>query len=223
MTQNKSQLKFLVVDDHHLIINGMLQVIQEHYPDAQIIVAQSAHEAFGKVESSQPDLVIIDLSIPENLGDTARTETGLFLLKKLMENYPDLNLTVQSSHVKALMRIKHNIDNHKGGLTVADKGLSTQELLTRLNMSLGGASHTRDLKTGLEIKPEWLDVLRLAFEEGLQDKAIATQMYKSERMIRHYWTKIQDALEIYPEDDKKEGKNIRALTQIRAKEEGLID
>jgi DNA-binding NarL/FixJ family response regulator len=223
MTQSTAKLKILVVDDHYLIINGMLQVIEEHYPDAQIIVAQSANEAFGKVESSQPDLVIIDLSIPEKKGDTARTETGLFLLKKLMENYPDLNLTVQSSHVKALMRIKHNIDNHKGGFTVADKGLSTQELLTRLNMSLGGASHTRDLKTGLEIKPEWLDVLRLAFEEGLQDKAIAAQMYKSERMIRHYWTKIQDALEIYPEDDKKEGKNIRALTQIRAKEEGLID
>lgn len=223
MTQNTSQFKFLVVDDHPLIANGTLDVLQKHNPEAKIIIVQSAQEAFGEIEISQPKLVIIDLSIPENTGDNARTETGIFLLKKLMENYPELNLTVQSSHVKALMRIKHEIDNHKGGFTVADKGLSTQELVTRIKIALDGGSHTKDLKTELEIKPEWLDVLRLAFEEGLQDKAIAAQMYKSERMIRHYWTKIQDALEIYPEEDKKEGKNIRALTQIRAKEEGLID
>jgi DNA-binding NarL/FixJ family response regulator len=223
MNKDTQQLRVLVVDDHPLIANGTLDILQKHNPEAKIIIVQSAQEAFGEIEISQPNLVIVDLSIPEKTGDHARTETGIFLLKKLMENYPELNLTVQSSHVKALMRIKHEIDNHKGGFTVADKGLSTQELVTRIKMALDGGSHTKELKTELEIKPEWLDVLRLAFEEGLQDKAIATQMYKSERMIRHYWTKIQDALEIYPEEDKKEGKNIRALTQIRAKEEGLID
>ena len=49
--------------------------------------------------------------------------------------------------------------------------------------------------------------------------AIALAMHKSERMIRHYWSKIQDALEIYPE----EGKNMRAQTQRKAREIGLID
>ena len=82
-----------------------------------------------------------------------------------------------------------------------------------------GLTHTKDLQTDLEVKPEWLEVMRLAFEEGLQDKAIAQTMHKSERMIRHYWSKIQDALSIYPE----EGKNMRAQTQIRARKIGLID
>jgi DNA-binding NarL/FixJ family response regulator len=72
---------------------------------------------------------------------------------------------------------------------------------------------------GLEVKPEWLEVLKLAFDEGLQDNAIAERMYKSERLIRHYWTKIQDLLEVYPE----KGKNLRILTLKRAREAGLID
>jgi DNA-binding NarL/FixJ family response regulator len=77
----------------------------------------------------------------------------------------------------------------------------------------------RDMRTGIEVKPEWLEVLRLAFSEGLQDKAIADQMNVSERTVRHYWTKVQDALSVYPEA----GKNIRIQTEIRAREEGLID
>jgi DNA-binding NarL/FixJ family response regulator len=61
--------------------------------------------------------------------------------------------------------------------------------------------------------------LKLAFQKGLQDKAIADRMNVSERSVRHYWTKIQDALQVYPD----EGTNIRIQTEIRAREEGLID
>jgi len=89
----------------------------------------------------------------------------------------------------------------------------------RMDWAMQGLTHTKDLHSDVEVKPEWLEVMRLAFEEGLQDKAIAIAMYKSERMIRHYWSKIQDALEIYPE----EGKNMRAQTQKKARETGLID
>jgi DNA-binding NarL/FixJ family response regulator len=111
------------------------------------------------------------------------------------------------------------IDNHQGGFTIADKSLPIDTFLMRMEWALQGLTHTKDLHSDVEVKPEWLDVMRLAFEEGLQDKAIASAMHKSERMIRHYWSKIQDALEIYPE----EGKNMRAQTQKKARETGLID
>lgn len=110
----------------------------------------------------------------------------------------------------------------KGGFTVADKSLSSKEMLTRVGWAMQGLTHTKDIKSiqaGLEFKPEWLTVLSLAFQEGLQDKAIADRMNVSERMVRHYWTKVQDALNVYPE----EGKNIRIQTEMRSREEGLID
>ena len=59
---------------------------------------------------------------------------------------------------------------------IADKGLPEKEMLMRVNLALQGATHTKDIKTGIELKPEWLDVLRLAFEESLTDKAIANQL-----------------------------------------------
>lgn len=215
----KDRLKILIVDDHQLILGGTLQVLQQNYPDAVILTAQTTREALEIVENDRPALVVVDLSLPENLGKIAQIHVGISFLQTLMELYPTINLTIQSSNVKALARIKHKIDKHKGGFTIADKGLSTQEMLNRLDWALQGITYTKDLASNVEVKPEWLELLRLAFAEGWTDKAIAEIMCKSERTIRHYWTKIQDALGVYPEKDK----NIRSLTLIRAREKGLID
>ena len=77
----------------------------------------------------------------------------------------------------------------------------------------------REIRNGLQLKPAWMQVLQLAFQEGLQDTAIAKRMNVSERTVQYYWTKIRDVLEVYPDNDK----NLRIQTELRAREEGLID
>ncbi|OUL21289.1 response regulator [Nostoc sp. RF31YmG] len=218
----KQLLTILVIDDHESVLGGTVDVLRKKYPGAEFITAINAKQAIDQVINLQPALVVMDLSIPEQPGLMARPDTGLQLLKNLMKHYPHLNIVVQSAHVRTLVRIRPDIDSHKGGFTVADKSLSTQEMLTRVDWALQGLTHTKDIKSihsGLEVKPEWLRVLTLAFEEGLQDKAIAERMCISERMVRHYWSKLQDALDVYPE----EGKNIRIQTEMQARAEGLID
>ena len=217
------KLGILVVDDHQLILTGTLDVLKREYPEANIIKAQTAKETLSLIQSHQLDLIVMDLSIPNRTGEKAEIELGIKLLQNLLKEYPLQNLIVQTSYVKALIRIKHEIDNHQGGFAIADKSLPEDEMLMRVNLALIGATHTKDIKTGIELKPEWLDVLRLAFEDGLTDKEIANRMYKSERAVRTYWTKIQDVLGVYPEDCKQSGKNLRIQTEIRAREEGLID
>ncbi|MGF1673909.1 MAG: response regulator [Rivularia sp. (in: cyanobacteria)] len=221
-------LKTLVVDDHHLIISGTLNMLRKQYPNMEIFIAKTAEDALYEIEklkktNSLFDLIILDLSIPEKTGMIANIDTGIQLIRDLLNKYPDLNLMVQSSYTKALVRIKYEIDEHQAGFVIADKGLSEQEILTRVNLAIQGVTHTKDIKTGLELKPEWLQVLSLAFDEGLQDKVIAEKMHLHERTVRAYWTKIQDALNIYPEDCKQGGKNMRIQTEIRAREEGLLD
>ncbi len=221
-TPEKAFMQFLVIDDHQSVLNGTVEILRRHYPETELITAINAENAAHQLTSLQPNLLVMDLSIPEKPGTTARPDIGVQFLRTLMKNYCDLNIIVQSAHIRTLVRIRPDIDTHKGGFTVADKSLSTQEMLTRVDWALQGLTHTKDIKgihTGIEIKPEWLKVLILAFEEGLQDKAIAEKMCISERMVRHYWSKLQDALGIYPD----EGKNIRIQTEKRARQEGLID
>ena len=212
--------RILVVDDHEAVLNGTVSTLKQQYSDADLFTAQDAEMARQQIEATHPDLVVMDLSIPETAGEAARTEVGIQLLRTLMQQYPSLNIVVQSAYVKALVRLKPAINAHEGGFTIADKSLPLREMLTKVDWALQGLVYTpRDMRTGLELKPEWVNVLKLAFESGLQDKAIALELNVSERTVRHYWTQVQDALDVYPEP----GKNIRIQTELRAREEGLID
>ncbi|KAM3108473.1 response regulator [Phormidesmis sp. 146-33] len=213
-------LKILVVDDHELILSGTIDLLRRHYPQAKLFTAKTIQSTLQQVEVLQPDLVIIDLALPETSGDAAELNGGIKSLRTLMKTYVTLNLVVQSSYVKALVRIKSDIDAHEGGFTVADKGLSSQEMLNRIDLALRGVTHTKDLRMPPgEVKLEWIELLNFAFSEGLEDKVIADRMRVSLRTVRHYWAKVQDVLGVYLED----GKSLRIQTEKRAREEGFID
>lgn len=216
----QATLKILVVDDHELILGGSIDLLKQDYPQAEVFTAKTTKDALEQVKAFEIDLVIMDLSLPQTSGDAAEIDRGIKTLEILMKNYPTLNLVVQSSYVKALVRIKPEIDAHEGGFTIADKGLSSQEMLKRIDLALLGVTHTKDLKMPPgEVKPEWIEVLNLAFKEVMEDQPIADRMHVGIRAVRHYWSKVQDVLGVYPE----KGKNLRIQTEKRAREEGFID
>ncbi|KYC37709.1 response regulator receiver protein [Scytonema hofmannii PCC 7110] len=220
MNSQESKYNFLIVDDQELVLYATIDPLRQHYPGTEIIQAKTAQEALKLVAQNNLDLVVVDLSMPENSGQSARIDAGIELLKKLMEQYPTINIVVQSAYPRSLIRLKPIINNHEGGFTVADKSLPMNEMLTKVDWALRGLNYTpKEMRSGLEMKPEWLEMLQLAFKEGFTDRAISEQMRIAERTVRHYWTKIQDALSVYPEVNK----NLRIQTESRAREEGLID
>jgi DNA-binding NarL/FixJ family response regulator len=219
MTSSTRQV-FVVIDDHESVLGGTIAALKQHYPEADILEAQTNQRAQELISTANPELVFTDLSIPDVSGGKAQIEVGLELLRTLMQDYPTLNILVQSAHTRSLVRLKSAIASHKGGFAIVDKSLPMRDMLKRVSLVLDGGSFTPpEIRSGIEIKPEWLEVLVLAFQEGLQDKTIAQRMNVAERTVRHYWTKIQDVLGVYPED----GLNIRIQTELRARQEGLID
>ncbi|MGD1918086.1 MAG: response regulator [Pleurocapsa sp.] len=218
--QSSTSLKILIIDDHEAVIGGTMDAIAGAYNDAELQLAKNAQEAQEKLHSFNYSLVITDLSIPEVPRERPKPEIGINLLRTMMNNYPCLNIVVQSADARALIRLRPNIYEHEGGFTVVDKGESLQKMLTKVDWCLNGVNCTpKEMRTGLELKEEWLTLLELAFNESLKDKEIAKRMSIAERTVRHYWTKIQDVLEVYPEDNK----NMRIQTESRAREVGLID
>jgi DNA-binding NarL/FixJ family response regulator len=213
-------MKICIVDDHELIQAGTVTAIKHKYPEAEILTANSVNTAKALLERVTPDLLITDLSLPQAIGMPAHIDQGLGLLEYVMRQYPNTNIVVQSSYVKALVRIKTLIFDYGSGFAVVDKSQSTEELLTNMAWALKGRFNTPiEIRNGIELKPEWETLLRLAFVEGLQDKAIGERMNIAESTVRKYWTRIQDMLNVYPE----EGKNIRIQTELRSREEGLLD
>lgn len=212
--------RIMLVDDHESVLSGTLHHLQDHYSQANFCTTKTVESTLEEIEKSPPDLVITDLSMPYASSDTAIPENGIKLLQQLFQAYPTLNIVVHTTYPQALIRLRPEISNHGGGFTIASKEISIQELLKRVDWALQGIIYTpQEMRSALEVKPEWLDVLTLAFQEGLQDKAIAESMHISERTVRNYWSRVQDALGVYPE----EGKNIRIQTEIQARKKGLID
>ena len=223
---NKPSLQFFVVDSQELYVDGTIKVLRSQYPQAEIITATNAINFLLQLPTYKPNLVVMDISIAEKPGEIPLINTGMQLLKKIMQSYPQLNIVVQSTCIKTLVRIKSEIDVHSGGFTVADKSIPTVELSHRIEWSLQGLTDTKDIthmNGASRVKPEWLRLLDLAFKQGFQDKAIAQHFCVSERMVRHYWQGLQDILSIDCDQLKNQGKNLRIVTQIRAREVGLID
>ncbi|MGB7251968.1 MAG: response regulator transcription factor [Phormidesmis sp.] len=211
---------FVVVDDHESVLEGTCSVLQKQYPKVKILTAGTADKVEPLVQDVKPALMVMDLSIPAKREDQPQTDTGLQLLRSLLKAYPTLNVVVQSAHVRSLIRLQSMINAHQAGFTIADKCLPSHEMLIKVDWALKGLLYTPpEMRTGLEVKPEWLQMLEMAFTQGLTDKVIAQQMNVSERTVRHYWTRVQDALEVYPD----KGTNIRIKTYNKARKAGLFD
>ncbi|MGF1458229.1 MAG: response regulator [Leptolyngbyaceae cyanobacterium] len=215
-----------VVEDHPTTLAGIHSILARFGNNLNLETLTTLQEAREAIQRLQPHLLVLDLQLPESAGENAATEHGIQFLKDLMAGYPFLNIAVHTSYPDALVRIIPDIDNHRGGFTVTSKDSSTEKAFERFRAALQGYTHTRDirsLKAGLELKPEWLETLDLACKEGYQDRAIAKQLHVSESMVRNYWSKIYDVLGIYPEDAKEEGRNLRIVTCLKARDEGLIE
>ncbi len=220
LAESTPKQRIIAIDDHTMILNGVANLLQQKYAEAEVQVAQTRQAGLELIARFHPDLVVLDLAIPDRSGEKASAEIGVALVETLIRQYPTLNIAVLSANTNPLIRLKPQIDNHEGGFTVSDKGWASEEIVKKVNMALeGGRYLPKDMKLGLEFKSEWLELLRLAFQEGLTDKMIAKRMSVSEKTVQNYFHKVQDVLEVYPE----EGQNLRIQTGNKAREIGLID
>ena len=155
MMSTTSCRKILVVDDHETVLGGTTNALSQAYPEAEIKTATTAQAVHAHLSVELPDVLVTDLSIPEQANSASEVDTGIQLLCTLTETYPKLNIVVQSAHVKSLARLKPIIDNHQAGFTIVDKRISTTELLIKVDWALQGLIYTpKSRRTGLKVNPE---------------------------------------------------------------------
>jgi DNA-binding NarL/FixJ family response regulator len=118
-----------------------------------------------------------------------------------------------------LIQLKPMINAYEGGFSAMDKALPIREMLRLVDFALRGSIYLPpQIRSRTEFDAKWLEVLTLKFQEGLTDKAIAYRMQVSDRTIRNYWIRLQDALDVYDEP----GKELRIQIEMAARKLGLI-
>lgn len=83
------KIKILLADDHAIVVKGLSFFLRTQ-PDLEIVgEAYNGKEVLDKIPELRPDVVLMDLSMPEMDGIEATT-----LIK---ENYPDMKVLVLTS------------------------------------------------------------------------------------------------------------------------------
>jgi DNA-binding NarL/FixJ family response regulator len=86
--------RILIVDDHPMMREGLAQLI-EHEPDLRAeSQADSAAQALQIIATSPPDLLLLDISLPD--------KNGLELIKDIQSMHPTLPILVVSMHDELL-------------------------------------------------------------------------------------------------------------------------
>ena len=94
MPKLKTKTKILIIDDHPMMRQGLVQLITNE-PDLAVAgEAESAEQAISMIAQSAPDLVLADISLTG--------KSGLELIKDVQSLRPDLPVLVISMHDESI-------------------------------------------------------------------------------------------------------------------------
>ncbi len=83
-------MKFLLIDDHKIIREGLKQILLMHFPSSVFDEGANAEDVIHNITTSEYNVVICDLSMPGR--------SGLDVLKQVKEIRPDLPVLILSMH-----------------------------------------------------------------------------------------------------------------------------
>ncbi len=119
-------MRLLIVDDHTLVRAGIVRLLQG-LPDIDVVAeACNAREAMDMAVIHRPDVILLDISLPDR--------SGLDLLLPLQEDLPKTRVVIMSMHSdEAHIRIA--LDRGCAGFVVKEAAPMELELALRAAMS----------------------------------------------------------------------------------------
>lgn len=203
MTENE-QYKILIVDDHALMREGLKLVLEA---DQRFTVVGEANNGFTAVtiyRKLRPDLVIMDLSMPQMDGQSAIRE-----IKELDPNSKILVLTVHEAdeYVFSALRSGANgfilKDSDRSELMSAIIDLLEGKPYLSPNISqqviqgyLTGKEAIRNDQSTNVLTPRELEVLR-CIASRLKNKDIAKKLFISVKTVEKHRANIMKKLELH--------------------------
>ncbi|MFN2624585.1 MAG: response regulator [Mycobacteriales bacterium] len=185
--------RVLLVDDHDLIREGLRRAF-ERAGDFEVVgEASSAADAVAAVERDRPDVVIMDLRLPDGTGLEATRR-----LRAASDTLGIVILTMYAGDQQLFDAIEAGASAFVPKSAPADEVISAARHAavspTAFSAAdLAGAMRRRHDPTGLKLSQRERDVLGL-LRDGLPIAAIARQLYISESTAKTHISKLYEKL-----------------------------
>ncbi len=186
-------ISVVIVDDHPILRNGVLRLLQEHSSIDVVGEAETAEDALLRVERLRPDVVLLDIDMP-GMG-------GIEGTRRILERHPETRIVMLSMHAEPGMA-KHAFDAGAMGYVV--KTAADAELVTAVttvasggryvNASMGAALASPEPASPIEnLTEREVEVLRM-IGLGHSNQEIASTLYLSVRTVETHRAHILQKL-----------------------------
>ncbi|MBI5870793.1 MAG: response regulator transcription factor [Actinobacteria bacterium] len=185
-------MKILIVDDHEVVRTG-LRTLLERQEDLEIVgEAATAAEAVDMALSIEPDVVLMDVRLPD--------ESGIEACRKIRSGNPGIRVLMLTSYssdeaiFSAIMAgasgyLLKQIDAEqlKQAIVATGKGESILDSATSKSIIERVRSISRgDDSRGIDTLTEKEKMVLALIAEGLTNQEIADSIYLSENTVRNY-------------------------------------
>jgi two-component system response regulator DevR len=198
----EKQMRLLVVDDHEVVREGLVAMLDRR-PNFQVVAAAgTVAEAIEAARRFQPELVIMDVRLPDGSGIEACREIRAEFPQTrvvMLTSYPDEEAVFSAIVAGASGYLLKQVRGRDlvAALEAVGRGESlldpavTEKVLERVRrIATGGATDDLAQLTSQEQK------ILLLVAEGKTNKEIAAEVFLSDKTVKNYVSSILSKLNL---------------------------
>jgi len=195
-----SEIRVMLVDDHEIVRQGLRSLLERRENLRVVAEAGTVEEAVAAAAETQPDVVVMDVRLPDGTGieacreiRAARPETRVLMLTSYADDeavYAAILAGAASYMLKQTRgrELVAAIEAVARGESLLDPAV-TQSVLTRMREMAGGG-HKDKLS---ELSEQERRILGL-IAEGKTNREIAATIFLSEKTVKNYVSTILSKL-----------------------------
>jgi len=117
-------LRLMIADDHPLLVNGLISVLQEMENVQVVGSAENGRQLIDRLRNTPADLVLLDLNMPQ--------PDGIAALKILRREFPDLKVIVFTNYHQPRLIAEMKSLGAKGYLLKTSNSIVLKEAITKV-------------------------------------------------------------------------------------------
>jgi DNA-binding NarL/FixJ family response regulator len=201
-SSTERQMRLLVVDDHEVVRQGLVAMLDRR-PNFQVVAeAGTAADSIEMARKYQPDLVVMDVRLPDGSGIEACREIRAEMPQirvVILTSYPDEEAVFSAIVAGASGYLLKQVRGRDlvAALEAVGRGESlldpavTEKVLERVRrIATGGAQDELAQLTSQEQK------ILLLVAEGKTNKEIAAEVFLSDKTVKNYVSSILSKLNL---------------------------